>query len=64
MITISDRASRKQYETGDLSGKAMIEIVNEYDEVFDQEYLRQAVIVPDDKEQIERTVTGMLNEDK
>lgn len=34
-LTVSDRAFNKEYETGDLSGKAMLELVKEYQEVFD-----------------------------
>ena len=52
LITISDRAFNKEYETGDLSGKAMVEVVKEYSEVLDQEFITDAAIVNDSKEMI------------
>ena len=53
LITISDRAFNKEYETGDLSGKAMVEVVKEYNEVLDKEYVTDATIINDSKEMIQ-----------
>ena len=57
VLTISDRAFKDQYETGDVSGKAMIEVIKEYSEVFDQECAgHKALIVPDGKDQIQNAI--------
>jgi len=46
LLTISDRAFENKYESGDLSGVAMKEFINDHPETF-QPYNDAVAVVPD-----------------
>ena len=54
-ITISDRASADQYETGDLSGAAIVEYFTDHDR-FEVATTR---IIPDEREVIKDLILEM-----
>lgn len=57
IITASDRASAGVYE--DLSGKAIIDTMNEY---IKGEWIREYRLIPDEQEAIERTMIELCDE--
>lgn len=59
IVTVSDRASAGIYE--DISGKAIIETLNEY---LTSDWEESYTIVPDEQDVVEKTIIDMVDEQK
>ncbi|MCK9161414.1 MAG: molybdopterin adenylyltransferase [Arcobacteraceae bacterium] len=59
ILTISDRASKGEYD--DISGKAIIEVLNSY---LKSPWKEDYRVIPDDKRVIEETIIDMIDKQK
>ena len=65
LVTINDKVFRNQENANDKSGKAMIRVLKEYDEIFDQDYYDNVVVVPEKKDIIQMTIVNdIIGSDK